>query len=164
MEGGLPMERTRGAPQLPVGRVGPPAVPETRTFYRDGAISVTDRWLTTPGRRYAISDLANLRIVRAAAAPVAVASTTMSCVLGLAAATLVVLSGDPALMVGGPLLAVVPFGVALVRWRMRRRFFALYGDLGGRSVQIHGDFDERRFNQVCRALLRAREYRRDHAY
>jgi len=29
---------------------------------------------------------------------------------------------------------------------------------------VLGGHDERRFNQICRALLRAREYRRDHAY
>jgi hypothetical protein len=158
------MEGTRNATGPPEDRFVRPEAAGTRAFYRDATVSVTDRWLTTGGRRYAITELGNLRVVHAATAPVAAVSTTVSCVLGLAAATLVVLSGDPALMVGGPLLAMVPFGVALVRWRMRRWFFALYADLGGRPVQIHGDFDERRFNQVCRALLRAREYRRDHAY
>jgi hypothetical protein len=88
----------------------------------------------------------------------------MSGVLGVAAATFVVLTGDPAALMIAPVAAGVPLSVALVSWRMRRRFRALYADFGGRAVQVLGDHDERRFNQICRALLRAREYGRDHAY
>jgi len=136
-----------------------------RTFYRDRSIAVTDRWLLTPARRYPIADLHNLRIVtEPAASPVAAVSAMMSGVLGVAAATFLVLTGDPAVMMIGPLAAGVPLSVALLSWRMRRRFHALYADYGGRAVQVLGDNDERRFNQICRAVLRAREYRRDHAY
>ena len=88
----------------------------------------------------------------------------MSVVLGVAVATVVVLTGDPAAMMLGPLAAGVPLSVALVSWRMRRRFHVLYADYGGRPVQVLGDVDGRRFNQICRALLRAREHGRDHAY
>jgi hypothetical protein len=150
----LAMEISQAGPQPPEGRI----------FYRDSAVCVTERWLTIPGRRYAIGELRNLRMVREPAPPIAAASTVMACVVGLAAATFVVLSGDPALMMGGPVLAVVPAGVALVSWRMRRRFFALYADYRGRVVQVHGDVDERRFNQVGRALIRAGEYGRERDY
>jgi hypothetical protein len=88
----------------------------------------------------------------------------MSGVLGLAAVTFVVLTGDPAVMMIGPLAAGVPLSVALVSWRIRRRFHVLYADFGGRTLQILGVRDERRFNQICRALLRAREYGRDRRY
>jgi hypothetical protein len=136
-----------------------------RTFYRDESIVVTDRWLLTPARRYAIADLHNLRTVsEPATSPVAAVSATMSGVLGIAAVTFVVLTGDPAAMMIAPLAAGVPLSVALLSWRMRRRFHALYADYGGRVVQVLGGHDGRRFNQICRALLRAREYRRDHAY
>jgi hypothetical protein len=136
-----------------------------RTFYHDGSVAVTDRWLLTPARRYPIADLHNLRTVtEGAMSPVAAVSATVSGVLGVAAATFVVLTGDPAVMMIGPLAAGVPLSVALVSWRMRRRFHALYADYGGRAVQVLGDHDERRFNRICRALLRAREYGRDRAY
>jgi Family of unknown function (DUF6232) len=137
----------------------------SRTFYRDGAISVTDRWLLTPSRRYPIGELANLRSSsQATASPVAAVSAAMSGVLGVAAATFVMLTGDPAVMMLGPLAAGLPLSVALVSWRIRRRFHVLYADFAGRTVQVLGDHDERRFNQICRALLRAREYGRDHTY
>jgi len=136
-----------------------------RTFYRDGGITVTDRWLLTPARRYPIADLHNLRSTREPArSPVAAVSVTMSGVLGVAAATVMVLTGDPAAMMLGPLAAGLPLSVALVSWRMRRHFHVLYADLDGRPVHVLGDADGRRFNQICRALVRAREYRRDQAY
>lgn len=155
------MEAMRHGVRPPGDRTGS----GNRTFYRDGTISVTDRWLLTPARRYPIADLNNLRYSRqSAASPVAAVSATMSGVLGVAAATFVVLTGDPAMMMIGPLAAGLPLSVALVSWRIRRRFHVLYADFGGRTVRILGDHDERRFNQICRALLRAREYGRDHTY
>jgi hypothetical protein len=136
-----------------------------RTFYRDGTITVTDRWLLTPARRYPIADLHNLRSTsESARSPVAAVSAAVSGVLGVAVATVMVLTGDPAAMMLGPLAAGVPLSVALVSWRMRRHFHVLFADFDGRPVQVLGDADERRFNQICRALLRAREYGRDHAY
>jgi hypothetical protein len=155
------MEVTRHGVRPPGDRFGS----GHRTFYRDGSIAVTDRWLLTPARRYPIADLHNLRTVsEPAASAVAAVSATMSGVLGVAAATFVMLTGDPSVMMIGPLAAGVPLSVALLSWRMRRRFHALYADYGGRAVQVLGDHNERRFNQICRALLRAREHGRDHAY
>jgi hypothetical protein len=155
------MEATRHGVQQPGDRFGS----GHRTFYRDGSVTVTGRWLLTRVRRYPIADLHNLRTVtESAASPVAAVAATMSGVLGVAAATFVVLTGDPAAMMIGPLVAGVPLSVALLSWRMRRRFHVLYADFGGQAVQVLGDHDGRRFNQICRALLRAREYSRDHAY
>jgi len=155
------MEATRHGVRPPGDRVGS----GHRTFYRDGSIAVTDRWLLTPARRFPIADLHNLRTSSvAAASPLAAVSATMSGVLGVAAATFVMLTGDPAVMMAGPVIASVPLSVALVSWRIRRRFHTLYADLGGRPVQVLVDHDERRFNQICRALRRAREYGRDRAY
>jgi hypothetical protein len=155
------MEAMRHGVRPPGDRIGS----GNRTFYRDGAISVTDRWLLTPVHRYPIADLHNMRSSsQSTTSPVAAVSATMSGVLGVAAATFVVLTGDPAVMMLGPLAAGVPLSVALVSWRIRRRFHVLYADVGGRIVRILGDHDERRFNQICRALLRAREFGRDHTY
>jgi hypothetical protein len=149
-------------------RVRPPGDrfgPGNRTFYHDSTITVTHRWLLTPARRYPIADLHNLRSTRQAArSPVVAVSATVSGILGVAAATVVVLTGDPAAMMLGPLAAGVPLSIALVSWRMRRVFHTLYADVDGRPVQVLGDADGRRFNQICRALVRAREYGRDHEY
>jgi hypothetical protein len=129
-----------------------------RTFYRDADIIITDRWLTISGRRFAVADLTNLRAVRRPAHPMVVASTTMACVLVAAMATFVALSGEPMLMVGGPLLVGLPAGVAVMSWRLRRNDLALYAGYGDATVELVGAMEERRFNQVCRALIRAREY------
>jgi hypothetical protein len=129
------------------------------------SVGFTELWLLTTTHRYAIGDLHNLRTTsQSTASPLATVSATVSGVLGVAAATFVVLTGDPTGLMIGPLLAGVPLSVALVSWRMRRRFHSLYADYAGRTEQIVGDQDERRFNQICRALLRAREYGRDRAY
>jgi hypothetical protein len=137
---------------------------EHRTFYREGGVSITDRWMTISGRRFAIADLNNLRTVREPSSPAAGASTAVACIIAVAAATIVAFSGEPALMVGGPVVAALPVGVAFVVWRMRQRFFALYAEYGRQTMQVFGTSDERRYNQICRALVRAREYGRDHAY
>ncbi|GIJ50201.1 hypothetical protein Val02_70870 [Virgisporangium aliadipatigenens] len=129
-----------------------------RTFYRDGDIIITDRWLTISGRRFQVAELVNLRAVRRPAHPMTVASTAMACVLVAAMATFVALSGEPALLFGGPLLVGLPAGVAVMSWRLRRNDLTLFAEYGDATVQLVDDLEERRFNQVCRALIRAREY------
>jgi hypothetical protein len=158
------METTRSVERSLEDRFARYAPAEHRTFYREGGVSVTDRWLTTASRRFAVGELRNLRTVREPATPLGAASTAMACILVVAAATFVAFSGEPALMLGGPVVAALPIGFALVSWRLRPRSFALYAEYGGRTVQVLEASDERRYNQICRALLRAREYSRDHAY
>lgn len=158
------MQSTRDVSGSPEDRFVRPEAAEHRTFYREGGVCVTDRWLTIAGRRFAVADLQNLRTIREPATPLGAASTAMVCILAVAAATFVAFSGEPALMVGGPVVAALPIGFAFVSWRLRRRFFALYAEYSGQTVQVLGASDERRYNQICRALLRAREYSRDHAY
>jgi hypothetical protein len=138
---------------------------ERRVYYRDNRVTVTERWLLTPTRRYPVAELRNLRTAsQSTASPLATLSVTMSGVLGVAAATFVVLTGDPMAMMIGPMAAGVPLTVALVSWRLRRRFHVLYAEHDGQTEQLIADHDQRRFNQVCRALVRAREYGRDRAY
>jgi len=134
---------------------------ELRTFYQADGVHVTDRWLTSAGRRYPVADLANLRTVREPAGPVSTASKTMACVFVAAVTAFAALTGEPALVVGGPLLAAVPAGFALVIMRLRGRPLALYADYGDQTVQVFGAADERRYNQICRALIRAREFDRE---
>jgi hypothetical protein len=158
------METTRSFVQPLEDRFARPGPAEHRTFYREGGVSVTDRWLTIAGRRFVVAELRNLRTVREPTKPIGAASTAVACILAVAAATFVAFSGEPALMLGGPVFAALPIGFALVSWRLRPRFFKLYAEYGSRTVEVLGASDERRYNQICRALLRAREFGRDHAY
>jgi hypothetical protein len=136
---------------------------EHRTFYRDGGVWITDRWLTVNGRRYAVADLRNLRAVRVPADSAA-ASVGMACVVAIAMTAFMGFAGDPILLIGSPLLAAVPIGIAIVAWRLRRRAFELYADYEGAEVQVLRAPDQWRFNQMCRALMRAREYGREREF
>jgi len=132
-------------------------------FYRDAAISVSDRWLTVLGRRFAVSELHGLRTVREPQAGNGV--VIMIGVAGIALASVFALAANvasTATIVAAPLLAALLVGAALATLRLRRRHFALYAEYRGRTVQVFGATDERRYNQICRALLRAREYDQDH--
>jgi hypothetical protein len=135
---------------------------EVRTFYQVGDVLITDRWLTYSGRRFAVAELSNLRTIREPAGPVSVASTTMAAVFVATVTAFAALTGEPLLLVGGPILAAVPAGFALAVWRLRGRHLALYAEYGDETVQVLGAVDERRYNQICRALIRAREYGREH--
>ncbi len=158
------MEATRKPPRPPEDhfvRYGP--APH-RTFYRQGGISVTDQWLTIAGRRFPVAELHNLRSVREPAPTVAVATAAVACAVAVATGALAAFSGDPALMIGAPFLAALPIGMAVATWRLRPRYFALYADYRGEIVQLLGAVDERRYGQICRALLRAVEVNRERTY
>jgi hypothetical protein len=157
------VEATRKAIRPPEDRIARYEPGEHRTFYRDGGVWITDRWMTIHDRRYQVGSLNNLRAVREPADSVA-ASVGMACAVAVAVAAFVVLAGDPILLLGSPLLAAVPVGIAIVAWRLRRRSYVLYADYNGREVQVLRGPDQRRFNQICRALVRAREYDREHMY
>jgi hypothetical protein len=136
---------------------------EHRTFYRDGGIWITDRWMTVHGRRFAVEQLAHLRTARDPVPPATVASTGMAFAAVIAVATFMAFTGEPGLMVS-PLLAAVPIGVAITAWRLRKRQFALYADYGDQMVQVFSVPDQWRYKQICRSLLRAREYSLEHDF
>jgi len=152
------MEATRQPPQSPEDRFARHESAGHRAFYRGEGVSVTDRWLTIDGRRYAVDQLHNLRTVRDETGPVLVASIAVVCLLALAGGVAVVSTGSLGLVIAAPFLAAVPVGIALTAWRIRRRYFALYADYDGHTVLVLQTRDERRFNQICRALVRAREF------
>jgi hypothetical protein len=165
--GFVPVEATRNPVRSPEGRRAleerrarlQPT--ELRTFYQAGGVQVTDRWVTSSGRRYPVAALANLRTVREPAGPVSVVSKTMACVFVAAVTAFAAMTGEPLLIVGGPLLAAVPAGFALVVMRLRGRPLALYAEYGDQTVQVFGAADARRYHQICRALIRAREFDRE---
>jgi len=154
------VEATRKPVRSLEGR-GRPQPTELRTFYQAGGVQVTDRWVTSSCRRYSVADLVNLRTVREPAGPVSVASKAMACVFIAAVTAFAALTGEPLLVVGGPLLAAVPAGFALVIMRLRGRPLALYAEYGDQTVQVFGASDAQRYHQICRALIRAREFDRE---
>jgi fatty acid desaturase len=158
------MEATRKPRQWPEDHFVRYEPTAHRTFYREGGVWITDRWLTITGRRFAVDELQNLRTVREPAAPVAIVATAIASVLVLVTVAFVALSAPQALLITGPFLATLPVGVGVVTWRLRHRYLALHAEYRGETVLVLDGFDERRYNQVCRALVRAREYSRDHMY
>jgi hypothetical protein len=137
---------------------------EHRTFYRDGGIWITDRWVTVRGRRFAVEGLNNLRTAREPLPPAAVTSAGLAFVSVIALAIFMAFTGESGLVLGGPLLAVVPIGVGITAWRLRRRSFALYADYDDQTVQVFSVPDQWRYKQICRSLLRAREYNLEHDF
>lgn len=137
---------------------------EHRTFYRDGGIWITDRWMTVHGRRFPVNQLTNLRTAREPVQTAAIASTGMAFAAVVAVATFMAFAGEPGIMIGSPLLVAVPLGVAFAAWRLRRRLFALYADYGDQTVQVFSVPDQWRYKQICRSLMRAREYHLEHDF
>ena len=148
----------RSAAERAVRRPEPEGTAGHRTFYRAEGVSVTDRWLAIDDRRYAVDQLHNLRTVRDETVPVLIASVAVVCLLALAGGVAMVSTGNLGLVIAAPFLAAVPVGIALTVWRLRRRYFALYADYDGHTVLVFQTRDERRYNQICRALVRAREF------
>jgi fatty acid desaturase len=137
---------------------------EHRTFYRDGGIWITDRWVTVQGRRFPVEHLTNLRTAREPMQSATAASTVMAFLAVVAVATFMVFAGEPGIRLGSPLLVTVPIGVAIIAWRLRRRLFALYADYGDQTVQVFSVPDQWRYKQICRSLMRAREYSLEHDF
>jgi hypothetical protein len=154
------MEATRNTRALPEDRFVRPEQASHRTFYRGPGVNVTDRWLTVADRRYAVAELDHPRTVRQPMAGFARASSAAAVIVG-AVVVAGAVAGEPTLLVGAPIAVAVPVGIAVAA-RLRRRYFALVAEYRGETVELFGASDERRFNQICRALLRAREYGRDH--
>jgi hypothetical protein len=162
------MEATRQPPQRseqrfirPEERYVRPHSGVHRMFYRDDVIAVSDRWLTISDHRFAVAELYGLRTVREP--QMSNRMVVMAGVTGfvmLAAVTMVASVAAAATIVAVPLLAVLVAGLLFVAMRLRRRHFTLYAEYRGRTVRVFGTQDERRYNQVCRALLRACEYHR----
>jgi hypothetical protein len=121
-------------------------------------VVVTDRWFTVSGRRYAVSGLRNLRTARGPADARLLITTIVALALLAAIVFLTAAADDITLRISSALIAMLPVGAALAAWRMRRQHFSLWADYQGETVEVFGTFDERQYNQVCRALLRAREY------
>jgi hypothetical protein len=123
------------------------------------------RWFVIGGRRYDLTELSHLRTVRGPHdSPTIKAMVTLGVILAALVGVMVAsradtpiqLSAVPAL--GAALL--LPLVLASVGYRMRPRPFELWAEYRGLTVQLFYSESEREYNQVCRALVRAREMAR----
>jgi hypothetical protein len=127
--------------------------------------SIDGRWFVIGGRRYDMTELSHLRTVRGRHdSPTIKAMVTLGVILAALVGVMVAsrantpiqLSAVPAL--GAALL--LPLVLASVGYRMRPRPYELWAEYRGLTVQLFSSDSEREYNQVCRALVRAREMAR----
>ncbi|MDG4767377.1 DUF6232 family protein [Solwaraspora sp. WMMD406] len=136
-----------------------------RAFYRQPGIEVTTRWFVVAGRRFAITDLTDLRTARGPRDPLAVrAGGVVAVVLAVIAVVIGFTRGLDqvsalaylALLVA----AFIPVGIAWLADRLRPRSFELWGRHRGGMMLLFSSDEERQYGQVSRALMRAREVSR----
>jgi hypothetical protein len=125
---------------------------------------VAGGWLIVGDRRYAITELSRLRTARGPRDPLTIRALALSgVVIGAIGVMLAVsvpqrLSSVTYLAAAGVIL--VPLALALIGHRMRPRHFELWADYRGMATRLFVSDSERQYNQVCRALVRAREQSR----
>jgi hypothetical protein len=134
-------------------------VPGRRTFYNHDGVCVTEQVMQVAGRRYAVVDLNDLRTVRGPRDPLAMCLTWAAAVLVMVVVAVAVNLEDFALSAMLLVLGLVPAALAALTWRLRPSGCELWADYYGVEVQLYLSADEQKFNQVCRALVRAREAR-----
>lgn len=132
---------------------------------KEDRFRITGRWFVVGGRRYDMTELSHLRTVRGPHdAPTVKAMVVLGAILAALVGVMVAsrvgspiqLSAVPAL--GAALL--LPLVLASVGYRMRPRPYQLWAEYRGLTVQLFHSDSEREYNQVCRALVRAREMAR----
>jgi hypothetical protein len=119
-------------------------------------IRITERWVTIADRRYAVTELENVRTMRGRhdVATVRAATCTAVAIVLLA----ITARSLPAAGLLGAVSSIVILAAitAIFAWR-RPRGHALWADHHGIALQLYFSDDERIFGHVCRALRRARE-------
>jgi hypothetical protein len=136
--------------------IGQPSDRHDATLYCRDGVRVTQRWLTVDNQRYQIKELRNLRTARGDRRPMG-ARTVIP-----AAALMVVFVGatqclavDIWASVSGGM--VLPAAVFAITAATRPQACELWADYRGLTVQLLWLDDREHFNQICRALTRARE-------
>jgi len=127
------------------------------TYYDDAGVLVTSHELVVDAQRYELSELHGLRIVRGEASPAG-----RICAL---LAVLFVLPGSCTLQtaawtvgIGLSAVGVLALGAAaLIIRRLRPRPYELWAQYRGHTVQLLWRPDERTFNAIRFAILRAKQ-------
>jgi hypothetical protein len=139
---------------------GPARPPDNVTFLDRNGIRITGCWFDTSGARFAVRDLRQVWAVSGPIDPIIVNSVKAICLVlvigGLSTPYL-----DLAGWVGVGVVLSITVTVCLVALRIRPRPQQLWARYHGSAVQIYDSNDPVWFNQVCRALNRARMYADD---
>lgn len=125
---------------------------------------VSGGWLIVADRRYAITELSRLRTARGRRDPLTMRALALSgVVLGAIGAMLATTGSHPATAVtyaAAVGVVLIPLTMAAIGHRMRPRQYELWADYRGMATRLLVSDSERQYNQVCRALVRAREQAR----
>ncbi|WP_213453414.1 DUF6232 family protein [Rhizomonospora bruguierae] len=151
------MDATRSTSGKPAP--GKPAPPLVNQHPR-----VAGGWLIVADRRFAITELSRLRTARGPRDPLTMRSLALSVVLAGAVGT-VLASAAPeppaaTTIVAASAIVLVPLAMAFVGHRLRPRRYELWADYRGMATRLLVSDSERQYNQICRALVRAREQAR----
>ncbi|GAA4205144.1 DUF6232 family protein [Actinocatenispora rupis] len=138
------------------------------TYYNHGGIQITSHELVVHRRRYPLDDLTQLRKARGDAPRATTAVTVAASGLG-AVATLSVLLGSyggasiGSVLISLALVAVFFLAIAatLAVRRLRPKPYELWAEYRGHTVLLLWSQNERVYNQILRAVTRARESRVD---
>ncbi len=134
---------------------GPPGHRPPTYYSRDG-VYVIGRWLVVDGHRYSIAELRNVRCTRTRPDPLAVNAGIGLALVAVVAVLTARFVGPPGWLAAG--VALLVFGVLLlVGLRRRPRERELWAEYHGLSVRLLSMRNDERYNQVCRAVLRAKE-------
>jgi Family of unknown function (DUF6232) len=119
-------------------------------------IRVTDRYFLVGQRKFDVTELQNLRTVRGSHHPMAVGAAI--CALA-AVAGIGVFSGrlQPVGLAGLAIAAILLGAASIaVAWR-NPRSYEMWAEYRGMSLQLYYCDNERRYNAISRAVVRARE-------
>lgn len=137
-------------------RAGQPANRPSATLYQRGGIAVTQCWLTVANRRYRIDELTNLRTARGSRRPLK--AFTFSAAGGLA---VVLIAATQAFSIsawaGIAAALALPAVIIAIAAANRPQPCELWADYRGLTVQLLWLDNREHYNQVCRAITRAKE-------
>lgn len=137
-------------------RAGRPSARPDVTLYERDDVRVTLNWLTVDRQRYQIRELRNLRTARGDRRPVGAHMFIPAAGLMVAfvAVTQCLAMDVWASLAGG---AALPTAIIAFAMANRPQACELWADYRGLTVQLLWLDDREQFNQICRALTRAKE-------
>lgn len=124
-------------------------------YYDKQGVRVTDCWFVVAGRRYLVSELGAAHTLRGTRTPAA----RNAALAAVAVAVLITVTArylDTAGWIGAAIVLLVPV-VVFAGGMLRQRPYEMWAGYRGMTVRLLADDDPQRYNQICRALVRARE-------
>lgn len=137
-------------------QVGNPEDNQDPTLYERDGVSVTEHWLIVEDQRYQIRHLYGLRTARGSRNPPRTrAAIGAGVVLIMIALTARYLDGPG--WIGAAIVASIPLAIVVIAAVRTPRSSEMWGEYRGRTVRLLWLENREHFNQICRAITRARE-------